>query len=198
MIRLRRAALIAFCAHLVAGLAMVFVLRHGLETNPDFQARLAFLANHRVAWTLAWLSWTAAAIAILYFYVAFADAHPSAPRLAVMLTIVALGPDLAAQSIEIGVLPSLAVPELFLTLHRVAVMLSGFLANGLYSITAMLLAWAARRDYPAWLSVIGIAVGVFGIGLSIAALLDSANGMFWTNVFLVPSILLWLAALSVK
>jgi hypothetical protein len=62
----------------------------------------------------------------------------------------------------------------------------------------LLLVWGARHAYPAWVSTIGTAVGVFGIALSIAALLDSVAGMFWTNVFLVPAILLWLLAVAVK
>ena len=111
------------------------------------------------------------------------------------LTVAALGPDLAAQAIEIGVLPN-AAPDLFLALHRVAVMLSGYVANGLYSVTALILVWGARHAYPAWVSIIGLAVGVFGIALSVAALLDSVDGMFWTNVFLVPAILLWLLAIA--
>jgi len=82
-------------------------------------------------------------------------------------------------------------------LHRVAVMLSGYVANGLYSVTALILVWGARHAYPAWVSTIGLAVGVFGIALSVAALLDSVGGMFWTNVFLVPCLLLWLAAVAI-
>ena len=198
MSRLRRAAVLAFCAHLLAGLGMAVVLRRGLETTPVLQDRLAFLANHRALWTGAWLTWTFAAVAILYFYMAFADVHLPASRLPVLLTVIALSPDLAAQAIEIGVLPSLAsAPELFLTFHRVAVMLSGYLANGLYSVTAMILAWGARRAYPPWISAVGLAVGVFGIGLSIAALLDSVAGMFWTNALLLPALLIWLAAVAV-
>src|SRR5262245_22065705 len=73
--RLRRAALRAFFAHSVAAFGMLLVLRHGLETTPELQDRLAFLVNHRAPWTLAWLSWTAAAFSILYFYTAFSDAH---------------------------------------------------------------------------------------------------------------------------
>ncbi|PYS43578.1 MAG: hypothetical protein DMG14_00395 [Acidobacteria bacterium] len=205
MTRLQRAAVLAFCLHLLAGFSMAVVLRRGLETNSDLQDRLAFLVNYRPSWTFAWLTWTAAAIAILYFYVVFADVHRTSSNLAILLTVAGLGPDLAAQAIEIGVLPGLAshalstnaAPELFLTLHRVAVMLSGYLGNGLYSVTAMLLAWSARYAYPAWVSSMGIAVGVFGIALSVAALLDSAAGMFWTNVFLVPSILIWLGGVAI-
>jgi hypothetical protein len=197
--RLRRAALIAFVAHLVAGLAMALVLGRGLETTPGLEDRLAFIVNYRASWTMAWLTWSVAAIAILYYYAAFAEAH-ELERFPVLLTIAALGPDLAAQAIEIGVLPGLAATssEHFLTMHRVAVMLSGFLANGLYSLTALLLVWGARRAYPAWLSVIGFAVGIFGFALSAAALLNSVAGMFWTNVLLVPTLLLWLVGVAVR
>src|SRR5437016_9022369 len=92
-------ATIAFVLHLVAGAAMAVVLRQGLETNPDLQNRLSFLVNHRALWTLGWLTWTAAAIAILYFYMVFASTHHTG-SLVVFLTAAAIAPDLAAQAIE--------------------------------------------------------------------------------------------------
>ncbi|HEU5182260.1 MAG TPA: hypothetical protein VFW45_15855 [Candidatus Polarisedimenticolia bacterium] len=182
---------------------MAFVLRHGLEPT-SLQDRLLFLIDHRWLWTAAWLAWTAAAPAILYFYMVFAEAHGPAARFAVFLTVAALAPDLSAQAIEFGALPRLAaqgpgpndMPQLFITLHRVAIMLSGCMANGLYSATALLLTWAARRSYPAWVTGCGLAVGVFGIGLSVATILDASMGMVWANVFLVPAILVWLAAVA--
>ena len=210
MTRLRRAATVAFCLHVLAGMAMAVVLRHGLETNPDFHDRLNFLVNHSVLWTFAWLTWTAAALAILYFYAAFASAHEAGQvwkpvlRGAVLLTVAAIGPDLAAQAIEIGVLPAMANrilnantgAELFLSLHRAAIMMSGYVANGLYSLSALILAWSTRNAYPVWVYGAGLAVGCFGLMLSAAALMDSANGMFWSNVLLVPSILFWLAGVA--
>jgi len=208
--RLRLAAIVAFCLHLVAGLAMMVVLRHGLETNPDLRGRLTFLATHRTLWSFAWLTWTAAALSILYFYMTFAETHDTAGssrvplRLAVLLTTAALAPDLAAQAIEIGVLPPLAFHalssmdrlDLFLVLHRTAVMLSGYLANGLYSLSALFLAWSTRPQYSAWVWLSGLAAGFSGFLLSAAALMDSTAGMFWSNVVLVPSILLWLAGVG--
>ena len=80
MNRLRRAAIVAFFVHLLAGASMALVLRRGLETNPEFQDRLSFLVNHRMLWDFGWLTWTAAALAILYFYIAFAAAHQTADR----------------------------------------------------------------------------------------------------------------------
>jgi hypothetical protein len=197
MKRLRRAAIIAFCVHLVAGVLMALVLRRGLDTNPDLQDRMAFLVHHRVIWTAGWLTWTAAALAILYFYLAFAEAHDSGLASTVLLTVAAIGPDLAGQAIEIGVLPAVG-PPLFLTLHRVSVMLSGYLANGLYSLTALILTWRTRRAYPAWVWSAGMAVGLSGLALSVAALMDSADGMFWTNAILVPAILVWIAGVGLS
>jgi hypothetical protein len=201
--RLRVAAIIAFWIHFLAGAAMALVLSHGLETNPDFQNRLTFIVKHTALWTSSWLTWTAAAIAILYFYISFASEHYTG-KLAVLLAAAAIAPDLSAQAIEIGVLPKIAARvvnasvgiDLFLGLHRVAVMLSGYVANGLYSFSALSLAWSTRRAYPFWVWTAGMAAGLFGFALSAAALADSATGMFWTNVVLVPSILLWLAGVA--
>ena len=175
---------------------MALVLRRGLETNPDFQDRVMFLMNRRALWTFGWLTWTAAALSILYFYNAFAEAHQPAMRFAVFLAVAALGPDLAAQAIEMGVLPGLANRELFLSLHRASMMMTGFAANGLYSLTAFLLALSTRRAYPWWVWLAGVAVGMFGFALSAAVLLNSVAGMFWTNVVLVPTLLLWLAGVA--
>jgi hypothetical protein len=204
--RLRRAALFALALHLIAGVLMALVLRQGLETNPDLHDRMTFIVSHRVIWSFAWFSWTASALAILYFYISFA-AVPERSKMpfAVMLTIAAIGPDLAAQTIEIGMLPPLAdrllqtnaVPDLFLQMHRIAVLLSGYLANGLYSLTALMLTWSARHNYPRVVSFLGTLVGISGLALSAAALANSEEGMFWCNVVLVPAILLWLTGCAI-
>src|SRR5215831_6388673 len=115
MTGLRKAALLAFLLHLLAGISMAVVLRQGLDTNADFQDRLTFLINSRWLWTVAWLSWSLAALAILNFYMSFAAVHDAGAFLAsplwfaVLLTVAAVGLDLAAQAIEVGVLPDLAV-----------------------------------------------------------------------------------------
>jgi hypothetical protein len=184
---------------------MALVLRHGLETNPNFEDRLSFIVDHRVLWVRGWLTWTAAAIAIVYFYMTFSSTHRLG-RLAVLLAAAAIATDLSAQAIEIGVLPPIAARiigsnggvDLFVALHRTAVMLSGYVANGLYSLAALILAWSARRVYPLGVSFAGIATACAGFALSAAALVDSAAGMFWTNVFLIPFLLLWLAGVAIS
>lgn len=209
--QLRKAALLSLAVHLAAGLAMAFVLAHGLETNPDLSSRLSFVANHRSAWIAAWLTWHAAALSILWFFICFEAAHREHEsircvlRLALILVAAAIVPDLIAESMEIGVLPGLArtaldenVPEaaanartLFSTLHRVAVMLTGYLANGLYTLGTVVAVCVTRRWYAPWIWSAGLAIGVFGIALSASVLCDSVSGMFWTNVGLVPAIVVW-------
>src|SRR5438094_6607201 len=122
--RLRSAAIIAFWLHLLAGASMALVLRRGLETNPDFQDRLAFIVNQRALWICGWLTWTAAAIAILYFYMTFSAVHQRG-RVAVLVAAAGIAADLSGQAIEIGVLPQLAARvDLFTAFHRTAVMMS--------------------------------------------------------------------------
>jgi hypothetical protein len=194
--RLQRTAGVAFFLHLFAGAAMALILRSGLATNPDFLSRVSFIVDHRALWTFGWLTWTAAAFAILCFYAAFVSAHETGP-IAVWLTIAAIGPDLCAQAIEMGALPQIATrADLFVTLDRIAVLISGFVANGLYSASALILVWTTRQVYPSWLCFAGMAAGLSGFALSAAAMMNSVDGMFWTNVLLLPFLLLWLGGVA--
>lgn len=205
--QLSRAAWLAFAVHLIAGLAMAMILRHGLETNADLTDRLRFVARHRLWWTAGWLTWTVAAATILNFYARFAAAHrphgvSSAPlKAAVLLTIAAVAADWTAQAVEMFVLPGLAQAAnatAFLVWHRAAVVLTGFLANGLYTVSALLLVWASRRAYPRWIRAAGLGVVTGGTILSAAAWADSAAGMLFANVLLVPCLLAWLAGVAIS
>jgi hypothetical protein len=201
--RLSLAAWLAFVVHLLAGLAMALVLRRGLETNADLADRLRFVAGSRLSWTMGWICWTVAALTILNFYARFAAAHralaPVTVSAAVWLTVAAVGADWTAQAVEVLVLPSLARAADaagFLACHRKAVLLTGFLANGLYTFSALLLVWASRPAYPRWIRTAGFGVVAGGSALSAAAWADSAAGMLWANVVLMPSLLLWLAGVA--
>ena len=201
--RLSQAAWLAWVVHLAAGFAMAWILRHGLETNADLPDRLRFIVERRAWWTAGWLCWTLAAVTILNFYARFAVAHralaPVALSLAVWLTVAAVAADWTAQAVEVLVLPGLARAADatgFLARHRTAVLLTGFLANGLYTSSALLLVWASRPAYPRWIQGAGFGVVAGGTALSAAAWADSASGMLWANVVLVPSLLLWLAGVA--
>jgi hypothetical protein len=209
-LRLRFASWLALILHLLAGLAMALILRQGLETAADQSQRFAFLAEYTALWVGAWLLWNLAALSIVYYYAAFAWAHEANDassrrplQLAVWYSLAGLALDYAAEGIEMGVLPGLArqalsepgddspAAKLFLTLHRTAVMLTGCMANGLYTLSALLLVCFTRAEYPRWVWSAGLGVSVAGFALSAAALADSPEGMVTSNAVLVPCIVTW-------
>ena len=210
--RLSFAAWLSLTVHIIAGLGMATILSQGLATNTDLADRLSFIADRKALWIGAWLAWSAAALAIFYFYMCFAHAHelgeksPKVPlRFAVLLTAAAIAADLSAQAIQMGVIPQLAIravsegtttligtsTQLFHTVDRIAILLTGYLANGLYTISALLLVASTWHVYPRWTWTAGVAVGVAGLSLSTTALANSVTGMVWSNVVLVPAIVVW-------
>ena len=192
---------------------MAFILSQGLETNANLEARLGFLADHTSLWIGGWLTWNAAALSILYFYAAFALAHAADGKtsaavliIAVLLGAIGVAADLAAEAIEMGTLPGLARHALtqtvqsaawmtarsaFLVLDRTAVVLTGYLANGLYTCAALLLIASTRPAYPRWVWMAGLGAGASGLALSGVSLAHSVAGMYWANMALVPCLILW-------
>jgi hypothetical protein len=199
--RLREAAWISLVVHAAAGAAMLFVLRRGLATNPDLSDRMRFVAESLSSWRLAWASWNLAAFSILYYFARMAGAHaddgPSTARWcrrALVIGIAAVVFDLSAEMLMMFVLPLAARAgdvERFLFVDRAAVLLTGFLANLLYTAGAAILALATRRSYPSWTWGAGAAASVAGALLSVSALTGSITGLFWTNAMLVPLLTLW-------
>ena len=200
--RLARAAFVSLVCHLAAGLAMAFILARGLATNPDLADRLRFLDEQRWLWRAGWSSWSLAAASVLYFFWALVEAHredptASAPllRRAVPLTVAAVACDLSAQAIYLWLVPG-APAKALLAWDRRAVLLTGLLANGLYTTAAGLLAWACRASYPRWTGAAAALVVAGGAWLSAAAWADSVPGMFWSNILLVPALLAWQAGVG--
>jgi hypothetical protein len=216
--RLRFAAWLSVTIHVLAGIGLVAILRHGLASNADMFRRLEFIDGHHGLWASAWLTWNAAALTLLYFYLAFARASESDAnrsigllRLAVMLTAAAVAVDLSAEAIEMSVMPLLARQALtrFETggadsalalvgmLDRSAVILSGYVANGLYSLSAILITWSTRPFVPAWIWAAGSATGGCGLVLAAASLADWVAGMIGSTALLIPCIIFWQTAVAV-
>lgn len=211
---LRFAAWLSLAIHAIAGVAMATVLRYGLGSNADFSGRVAFLVEHQRLWVLGWLTWNAAALAILYFFLSFARAHQASSaasaamlQFGVLLSAAGVAADLSAETIEMAIIPEIAsklsddpdnqpAKELLTTLDRTAVVLTGYLANGLYSIAALLLTCSTVRSYAAWIWISGFAVAASGLSLSATALMGSVAGMIYSNIILVPCILLWQAGIA--
>lgn len=201
---LERASWIAAAVHLAAGLAMALVLDRGLAVNPDLSDRLRFLSDNRGPWLAGWALWNAAALSIFYYYACFIKAH-GLPAWLLVVSGLAVACDLTAEAVEMFVLPGLALQALsgsphavgaFLESDRFAVLLTGGLANALYTFVACVLAARARSSYPTWVSAAAAGVGLGGAGLSLAALADSAQGLYAANVLLLPCLLAWQAGVA--
>lgn len=195
---LRRAAWWSLVAHGVAGLTMLCILQRGLATNPDLADRMEWLDTSRGLWWLGWAPWPFAAVSMLIVGCAYARHVEDGlvGRIVVGLFGIAVTLDLAAESVLIGVLPDMDDVDRFLVMDRIATMLTGCMANGVYTVAACVLAWTMRRQVPAWGSWAAVVVGIGGIWLSAAALLDDVDGLFWSNVVLVPGIMTWLFGLT--
>lgn len=203
--RLRIAAWTALGVHFVAGVALALVLRHGLETNADLADRLAFIVRRRSLWTAAWATWNVAAASILYLFYALWKAHGGAAcRLAVAVSAAGAAADLTAEAIEMFVLPPLAARGLvdpaaavvFLKTHRQAVLLTGGLANGLYTASTWLVVLSTWSRYRALTRAAGVGVGLAGAALSAAAVMGSVSGLMWTNAVLLPCLVMWQAGIA--
>jgi hypothetical protein len=194
----RIAARLAFAAagvHVLAAAAMLVLLQPGLPVAGSALAdRMAYVSQRTAAWWLGWLTWHAADLALLAFFVALAGRWgrraPVRCGLALLLAGAGVPADISAQAIYMGVAPRLG-PEPFGVAEAVAGLLTGYVANGLYTVAGMLLVWAGAAELPACLVALSLPVWAAGLGLCAASLAASPGGQFWSVAVLMPSFVLW-------
>ncbi len=89
-----------------------------------------------------------------------------------------------------GVAPRLG-PEAFVMAEATAGILTGYVANGLYTVAGMLLVWAGAGELPRYLLLLSLPVWGAGLWLSAASLADSPSGQFWSVAVLMPALIVW-------
>ncbi len=163
----------------IAAGALLVILRPGLTVG-DLGARTGYVTQNGLVWRLGWGTWIAAALTLVAFY-AWWGSRIARSRLGlVVIAIAALGIacDITAESLFIGWLP-----RDFEAISRIATVLTGGAANGLYTVAGVLLTIATptlRGRFLAWtwavwaagflLSVFSLLGSIPGIALSTAAL----------------------------
>jgi hypothetical protein len=194
--RVRALAPVA-CAgsNLVAVIALATVLRPGTSIEPDPAARLAYVQRHLVSWRLGWASWMVAAISLIAFYAWWGE-RLRRRRLAFAALAVAcagLVCDLLAESLWIG-WPAADLHRL----DRLATVLTGGVANGLYTIAGIVLTLATGelrgvlRMAAWWMWAAGLALSAAafaGSPLWIAAATGMLFMIFCPWVILVGRVL---------
>lgn len=195
-----------FAVNLTASLAAALILEPGATTHP-LEERARYVAEHARGWRLAWFVWMAAAPSLVGFYAALAATlRPETKRLRLLAVGIAgagMLADLYAEALLAFRLPAayrefLAGGGAFgevLRLEDRAALLTGALANGLYTIAGAMITFAAAvtPGFPRTAVLLGAPAWLCGAALSIACLarhpLATAVTMAATMVFFLA----WIA-----
>ncbi|MDP9299740.1 MAG: hypothetical protein M3P43_02415 [Actinomycetota bacterium] len=193
----RRLAFLAAFANALAGGLTLFVLRRGLPPQ-GLVTRSTFISSHRVLWQLGWLAWNAAAITLLGLFLALAarwwKRAPVSCGLAIVVATAGLGADISAEALLAGFTGS-TLSHLSLVQSE-GLLLTGYVANGLYTVAGILLTAAGRKDLPVGLLALAGLVWATGVWLSAATLLGSTTGETVSTGILIASFVVWAALLG--
>jgi hypothetical protein len=180
-----RLAYLSAALNAVASVVMVTVLRAGLPGGSDTAGqRLIFIQSHVWQWRVGWLTWNLAALSLLALYFALGRVAGTQGNLLVRLALIfataGLAGDLSAETLIMGLEPSLSASA-FAVAERATLLLTGYLGNGLYTLAGAMLTWSLRRALPRWLVAVAIALWAAGFALSVATLIDSTAGEIVTT-----------------
>lgn len=189
--RLRELAPYA-CAlvNFVAALMLSVVLSPGL-TASGLAKRVEYVTNNGLIWRLGWLTWIAAAQTLVAFYAWWGSRlrRPTLATAAIAIAIAGVVCDISAESLLLGWLPSD-----FESTSRLATILTGGAANGLYTIAGILLT-VATPALRRWFLVWTWAVWAAGILLSIFSLMGFIAGIAGSTAVLFILFCPWVIAM---
>jgi len=152
------------------------------------------VGGHALLWRIGWLFWHGADFGLLAFYLALASRwrrrYPIRCDLALVAATAGLAADVAAQTLYMGLGPA-SSPASFGTMEAVAGLLTGYMANGLYTVAGILLVWAGASELPRSLLLLSLPAWLAGIALSLASLAGSTTGQLWSTAALMPLFVIW-------
>jgi hypothetical protein len=201
--------------HSIAGIASFLVLIPGSPLVASVASRAAYLSTHRTAWVLMWATWAMSSVALLGFYWVLMSRleppHPGLKRSVSLLMLLAIGVDISAQVVYATMTPGLGerflaargperIPALaqFVWGERLPMLLSGAVANGLYSLCGVLVCVAAARDarFPRALRNAASLAWAGGLALSIASIAGDPGWIAVTTALAIGPFMLWCAAVG--
>lgn len=187
-----------------ACLMMVGPMRDGFPVAGDLEARMAHIASNKLVWQLGWNLWMLAALGLLMFCTLLSHWVPPSPLRRYGLLLVALGiaPDLSAEVIYAYLIPFVMEQGYGLAhlavLDKIAMLLTGFLGNGLYNLGGLLLTvlLAANRAIPRWVIYSGVVAWLLGIALTVSVALDKTALMEFFTASSMTLSTLWMLAVA--
>lgn len=183
-------AWLAAAAHVVAAAGSLLLLRGGLPPLPD-DARMAYVTTHRAAWAVGWLGWQLAVLTLIALYAVLAKRLNGAlPWAGLAIGTIGAPLDIATQMRFIVILPQLR-GDAFLMLERELEVMTGYAANGLYTLGFVLIVIAGWRTMPRLANLLAPPIAVCGFAFSVAALMHHALGEIISSAILFPLFTLW-------
>lgn len=178
-----------FCAaaNLVAIVAMATILTPGTTLFPE-ASRADYVAENAALWRLGWSFWVVAAISLLVFYRWWAR-HISAGIPALWIAAVAFAADMIAESTLIVLVPDR--PEL----ARPSFLITGGVANGLYTVAGMLLTRATPQVHGRF-ALWTWAMWSTGIALSLVTFLELPLAIAAVSAALFALFIPWCVAMG--
>jgi hypothetical protein len=166
---------------------MAVLLRPGTEVVADQAERVAYITSHPFVWRAGWTLWIAAALSLLAFYAWWGARLQRRSWALAAFLVAALGAscDLLAESLFIGWLP-----ERIEQLQRAGTILTGGVANGLYTLAGIMLTLktpALRGYLRGWTWTVWAA----GCALTATTLAGSVTGMVVATTLLMTLFCPW-------
>lgn len=178
-----------FCAaaNLAAAVVLATVLAPG-TTLFEETARAAYVRDHVVGWRAGWSLWVVAAVSLLLFYRWWASRIHASLAL-VAIAVAGFAADVAAESLLIAVVPER--PEL----ARASFVLTGGVANGLYTLAGAVLT-VKTPGLHGLLAVWAWAVWILGAVLALFAFLEVPLAIAVTSAALFVLFVPWCVAMG--
>lgn len=168
-------------SHLAAAIGTVLLLRGGSEAEPDPVRRAVYVMENSWAWRGGWILWMIAALTLIAFYAKWGSWIPN-------------------RAIGFGAFV-VAVPGLFCDFFgesllissradRLASLLMGGAANGLYTLAGILLT-VATPGLRGWLRALSWAVWASGVALTVFTVAGWPAGSVTASAILMVLFIPW-------
>ncbi len=168
---------------------MLLWLRGGTEAIPSLETRAAYIAEHALFWRAGWMIWMIAALSLVAFY-AWWGGWISSSRAAITAFLIAslgLACDLFAEALFIGWLPTrIAV------LSPLGTILSGGVANALYTVAGIILT-IATSSLGGLLRIWAWTIWITGFALTTCAIIGNSAGLTVATAVLLGLLCPWVA-----
>jgi len=178
--------------------AMVLVLRHGMQTEPDMCARAQYVRDHATAWYLGWAVWMASALSVLAFYVWWRRCigRNRLGEAAVFAAVLGVYCDLTGEALLMAVASEteFLLYELY---QDMGTALTGGAANGLYTMGGILLT-LATRDLPRGIRLMQWITWIAGVAMTVSAIVESVAGLVISGAILFPTFIVWVTWMGLK